>query len=217
MGKAFASAGVAFLMAISALGMCGRHVFGPLFDWVVSTSNQESFVGLILMTVFGMSFLTKGLGLSNTLGSFPSGMILATSRHKEKIKAELSPFQGVLVGLFFFSIGFEIDLALITSKFGIVSSILLGIMALKVKGAIITCLCRLFDLTLAKSQRAGFLLSKVSKFAFVAFHMARSHGILDEETTNLMLTAVSFTMALTSLAEELGARIASSLEKDKIE
>ena len=85
------------------------------------------------------------------------------------------------------------------------------------KGAIITCLCRLFDLTLAESQRAGFLLSEVSEFAFVAFRMVRSHGILDEETTKLMLTAVSLTMALTPLAEELGARIASSLEKDKIE
>jgi Kef-type K+ transport system membrane component KefB len=216
MGKAFASARVAFLMAISALGMCGRHVFGPLFDWVVSASNQESFVGLILATVLGMSFLTEGLGLSNTLGSFALGMILATSRHKEKIEAELSPFRGMLVGLFFFSVGFEIDLALITSKFGLVSSITLGII-MALKGAIITCLCRLFGLTLAESQRAGFLLSEVSEFAFVAFHMARSHGILDTETTKLMLTAVSLTMALTPLAEELGARIASSLEKDKIE
>jgi CPA2 family monovalent cation:H+ antiporter-2 len=142
-------------------------------------------------------------------------MILTTSRHKEKIEAELSPFRGVLVGLFFFSIGFEINLVLIMSKFGLLSSIVLGIMALK--GAIIMCLCRLFDLTLAESQRAGFLLSEVSEFAFVAIRMARSHGILDEETTKLMLTAVSLTMALTPLAEELGARIASSLEKDKIE
>ncbi|KAL3822851.1 hypothetical protein ACHAXA_006215 [Cyclostephanos tholiformis] len=215
MGKAFASAGVAFIMATAALGVCGKYIFDPLFDWVVSASNQEAFVGLILATVLGMSFLTEGLGLSNTLGSFASGMILATSRHKEKIEAELSPFRGVLVGLFFFSVGFEIDLALITSKFGLVASIVLGIMALK--GTIITCLCRMFGLTLGESQRAGFLLSEVSEFAFVAFRMARSYGILDEETTRLMLTAVSLTMALTPLAEELGARIASSLEKDKIE
>jgi CPA2 family monovalent cation:H+ antiporter-2 len=72
MGKAFASTGVAFLMAISALGVCGRHVFGPLFDWVMSALNQESFVGLILATVLWMSFLTEGLGLSNTL-TWPSG------------------------------------------------------------------------------------------------------------------------------------------------
>ena len=202
-------------MAISTLGVCGRHLFGPLFNWVVSASNQESFVGLILATVLGMSFLTEGLGLSNTLGSFASGMILMTLSHKEKIEAELSPFQGVLVGLFFFRVGFEIDLMLITSKLGLVSSIVLGIMALK--GAIITCLCWLFDLTLAESQRVGFLLSEVSEFAFVAFRMARSHGILDEETTKLMLAAVSLTMALTPLAEELGAWIASLLEKDKIE
>ncbi len=152
MVKAFASTGLAFLMAISALDVCGRHVFGPLFDWVVSALNQEWFVGLILATVLGMSFLTEGLGLSNILGSFVLGMILTTSRHKEKIEAELLPLRGVLVELFFFSVGFKINLALITLKFGLVSSIVLGIMAQK--GAIITCLCRLFDLTLAESQRA---------------------------------------------------------------
>mmetsp|Transcript_11439 Transcript_11439/g.24778 ORF Transcript_11439/g.24778 Transcript_11439/m.24778 type:complete len:216 (+) Transcript_11439:50-697(+) len=213
MGKAFASAGVAFLMALSALGVCGKFVFDPLFDLVVSAQNQEAFVGLILSTVLGMSFLTEGLGLSNTLGSFVSGMILAASKHKEKIEAEISPFRGVLVGLFFFSVGFEIDLGLITSKFGLVASIVLGVMALK--ATIITGLCQLFGLTLGESLRAGLLLSEVSEFAFVAFRMARSHGILDEDTTKLMLTAVSLTMALTPFAEDLGSRIATSLEKEK--
>jgi len=84
------------------------------------------------------------------------------------------------------------------------------------KASIITGLCQLFGLTLAESQRAGFLLSEVSEFGFVAFRMARSHGILDEETTKLMLTAVSLTMALTPFAEEIGAKIANSMEaKDK--
>lgn len=213
MGKAFAKAGVAFLMALSALAVGGKFVFDPLFDLVVSAQNQEAFVGLILSTVLGMSFMTEGLGLSNTLGSFVSGMILAASKHKEKIEAEISPFRGVLVGLFFFSVGFEIDLGLITSKFGLVASIVLGIMALK--ATIITGLCQLFGLTLGESLRAGLLLSEVSEFAFVAFRMARSHGILDEDTTKLMLTAVSLTMALTPFAEELGSRISASLEKEK--
>jgi len=211
MGKAFASAGVAFVMAISVLGLCAKFVFDPVFDLVVSAHNQDAFVGLILCTVLGMSFLTEGLGLSNTLGSFVSGMILAASKHKEKIEAEISPFRGVLVGLFFFSVGFEIDLGLISSNAGLVVSCVLGIMALK--GAIVTGLCRVFGLTLAESQRAGFLLSEVSEFAFVAFRMARSHGIFDEDLTKLMLTVVALTMALTPSMEELGARIATRIEK----
>lgn len=211
MGKAFASAGVAFVMAISVLGLCAKFVFDPVFDLVVSAHSQDAFVGLILCTVLGMSFLTEGLGLSNTLGSFVSGMILAASKHKEKIEAEISPFRGVLVGLFFFSVGFEIDLGLVSSKAGLVASCVLGIMALK--GAIITGLCRVFGLTMAESQRAGFLLSEVSEFAFVAFRMARSHGILDEQTTKLMLTVVALTMALTPFMEELGATIATRIEK----
>eukprot|EP00956_Cyclotella_meneghiniana_P014020 scaffold20758_cov74-Cyclotella_meneghiniana.AAC.3 len=210
MGKAFASAGVAFVMALSVLGICAKFVFDPVFDFVVSAHSQDAFVGLILCTVLGMSFLTEGLGLSNTLGSFVSGMILAASKHKEKIEAEISPFRGVLVGLFFFSVGFEIDLGLISSKAGLVLSCVLGIMALK--GTIITVLCHAFGLTMAESQRAGFLLSEVSEFAFVAFRMARSYGILDEETTKLMLTVVALTMALTPFMEEIGAKIAKRLE-----
>lgn len=212
LGKAFASAGVAFVMALSILGVCAKFVFDPLFDTVIGAQSQEAFVGLILATVLGMSFLTEGLGLSNTLGAFVSGMILANSKHRAKIEAEISPFRGVLVGLFFFSVGFEIDLGLVTSKFGLVASIVLGIMALK--AAIITALCPLFGLSLADSSRAGFLLCEVSEFAFVAFRMARSHGIFDEGTTKLLLTAVSLTMALTPFAESLGARIGTKLEKE---
>lgn len=210
MAKAFASAGVAFFMALAALGVFGKYIFDPLFDFVISAHNQEAFVGLILSTVLGMSFLTEGLGLSNTLGSFVSGMILAANKHKEKIEAEISPFRGVLVGLFFFSVGFEIDISLIQSKFGLVSGLVLGILALK--ASIITVLCRIFGLTLAESERAGLLLSEVSEFAFVAFRMARGHGILDEETTRLMLTTVSLTMALTPFAAELGGMIAAKLD-----
>ncbi|KAL7473169.1 hypothetical protein ACHAXS_013567 [Conticribra weissflogii] len=213
MGKAFASAGVAFVMALMALGVCGKFIFDPLFDAVVSAHSQEAFVGLILCTVLGVSFLTEGLGLSNTLGPFVSGMILAASKHKEKIEAEISPFRGVLVGLFFFSVGFEIDLGLITSQFGKIASVVVGIMALK--AVIIMALCRLFGLTLNGSVRAGFLLSEVSEFAFVAFRMARSYGILDEDTTKLMLTAVSLTMALTPFAEEAGAKFGASLENKR--
>ena len=212
MGKAFASAGVAFVMALAALGVFGKYIFDPLFDFVISAHNQEAFVGLILSTVLGMSFLTEGLGLSNTLGSFVSGMILAANKHKEKIEAEIAPFRGVLVGLFFFSVGFEIDIGLIKSKFGLVSGLVLGILALK--AGIITGLCRIFGLTLAESTRAGLLLSEVSEFAFVAFRMARGHGILDDETTRLMLTAVSLTMALTPFAEELGAKIAAKIDDE---
>ena len=74
---------------------------------------------------------------------------------------------------------------------------------------------RLFGLTWAESKRAGLLLSQVSEFAFVAFRMARSYGILDDETTKLMLTVVALTMALTPLVEEVGAVIAKRLEGKK--
>ena len=107
MGKAFASVVVTPLLAIAALGACAKFVSDPLSDVVV---KGLVFIGLILSTVLGMLFLTEVLGLSNTLGAFVSGMILGSSQHKEEIEAQVSPFRVVMVGLFFFSVGFEIDL-----------------------------------------------------------------------------------------------------------
>jgi Kef-type K+ transport system membrane component KefB len=77
------------------------------------------------------SFLTEGLGLSNTLGAFLAGVLLADTKHRHHIETEMNPIRGILVGIFFFSVGFEIDLNLIKNKFPLVASIVLGITALK--------------------------------------------------------------------------------------
>jgi Kef-type K+ transport system membrane component KefB len=119
------------------------------------------------------------------------------------------------VGLFFFTVGFEIDLSLIFSKIGLVSSIVLGIMS--GKAIIATLLCRAFGRKLSVAQQVGLMLSQGGEFAFVAFRLARSLNILDADTTKLMLTCVSLTMALTPFAEEVGSKMALRLEeKEKL-
>ena len=100
---------------------------------------------------------------------------------------------------------------LVASKLPIVSVVVLGIMA--IKAAILTLLSLLFGLSLSVSQQTGLILSQGGEFAFVAFGLARSLGILDAATTKLMLTSVSLTMALTPLMSALGAKIAKQLEE----
>lgn len=198
-------------MALSVIAVAGKFLLNPILNAVVATGSQESLVGMILTTVLGFSFLTEGLGLSNTLGAFLAGMLMAETNHKHAVEKEASPYRGILVGLFFFTVGFEIDLNLIVSKFGLVSSIVVGLMALK--AALATVVCLRFGLPLPTARRVGLVLSQGGEFAFVAFRTARALGILDEKTTKLLLTCVSLTMALTPLVEELGSRMALPVNK----
>ncbi len=212
--SAILSAVVKACMALTTIAVCGKFLLNPLFDAVAKTESQEAFIGAILTTVLGFSFLTEGLGLSNTLGAFLAGVLLSESKYNHKIEKEISPFRGILVGLFFFTVGFEIDLNLIASKFGLVSSVVLGLMALKT--VITTAICMAFGQGLPTAQRVGLILSQGGEFGFVAFRMAREYGILDADTTKLLMTSVALTMALTPFVEEIGGKLAINMEKEEV-
>ena len=200
---------VQIALALSAIGLFGKVALNPLFDLVASSKSNEAFIGLILATVMGMSFLTEGLGLSNTLGAFLSGMMLAETKHRHSVESQASPFRGILVGLFFFTVGFEIDLKMILSNPGQIAAAVGGILALK--AVIATMVCLAFNVPLPIAQRTGLVLSQGGEFAFVAFRTARSSGILSDELTRFLLTSVSLTMALTPTMEEVGGKLATKL------
>ena len=200
-------------MAMVAIALTGKFLLNPLFEAVAKTESQDAFIGATLTTVLGMSFLTEGLGLSNTLGAFLAGILLSETKYNHQIQKEISPFRGILVGLFFFTVGFEIDLSLIASKFGLVSSVVLGLLALKT--VVTTLICLAFGEGFPTAQRIGLILGQGGEFGFVAFRMAREYGILDADTTKLLMTSVALTMALTPFVEELGGHLAITMEKDK--
>lgn len=168
-------------------------------------------MGLILLTVLSMSFMTEGLGLSNTLGAFLAGVLLSETKYRYQVEADIAPFRGILLGLFFVTVGFEIDIALIFSNLPAVSAIVVGIMAIKT--LVLTLLSLAFGLSMSVSQQAGLLLSQGGEFAFVTFGLARSLGILDKPTTKLLLTSVSLTMALTPAVAAVGEKISKALEE----
>lgn len=182
----------------------------PLFDLVAGANSQEAFIGVIMTTVLGMSFLTEGLGLSNTLGAFLSGMLLADTKHKHHIEMEAGPFRGILVGLFFFTVGFEIDIGMIMSSPLKIVGTVIGILILKT--AIASLVCKGFGLPWSIAQRVGLVLSQGGEFAFVAFRTARSSRILSDEQTKFLLTCVSLTMALTPSLEDVGSQMAEKLQ-----
>jgi CPA2 family monovalent cation:H+ antiporter-2 len=178
LGSAFVKAGI----ALSGIALAGRFALNPLFKIVAAANSQEAFLGVILLTALGMSFLTEGLGLSNTLGA-----------------------------LFFVTVGFEIDVGLIARNLPMVSGIVVGILALK--AGILALLSLGFGLSGANAMRTGLILSQGGEFAFVAFGLARSLGVLDPATTKMLLTCVSLTMALTPFLDEMGTKLAKKMEE----
>jgi len=204
---------IQIVMALTSIGIFGKFLMNPIFDLVASSGSQESFIGVILATVIGMSFLTEGLGLSNTLGAFLSGMLLADTKHRHHIEETANPIRGILVGLFFFTVGFEVDLGMIMSNpFKIISSVI-GI--LSIKAVIASLVCKAFGLSWSTAQRVGLVLSQGGEFAFVAFRTARSSGILTDEQTKYLLTLVSLTMALTPTLEDIGSKLSTKLDVKK--
>lgn len=208
--EAIMNALIQITMALSFIFIVGKTLLGPLLDLVVGSGSQEATIGMILSAVLGFSFLTEGLGLSNTLGAFLSGMLIAETKHRHHVEKEASPFRGILVGLFFFTVGFEIDLNMISNNPIQIVSTVVGIIA--IKAIIATSVCRVFDLPMAISQRVGLVLAQGGEFAFVAFRTARSAGILTDEQTKMLLTCVSLTMALTPSLEDVGGKMSKKIE-----
>ena len=211
LAKALGNAVVKAAMALGAIAVAGRFLLNPLFKVVAGAKSQEAFLAVVLLTVLSMSFMTEGLGLSNTLGAFLAGVLLSETKYRYQVEADIAPFRGILLGLFFVTVGFEIDLGLIASNIPLVASIVFGIMF--IKAAVTTTLSLLFGLSLSTSQQTGLILSQGGEFAFVAFGLARGLGILDAATTKLLLTSVSLTMALTPLMATVGSKVAKRLEE----
>lgn len=208
--EAVSKALVQITIALSIIFSFGKFALNPLLDFVAESGSQEALIGVILSIVLGMSFLTEGLGLSNTLGAFLSGMLVAETKHRHHVEVEASPIRGILVGLFFFAVGFEMDLGLISSRPKEILGLVAGILALK--AVITTAICRCFGLPMSTSQRAGLVLSQGGEFGFLAFKAARKSGILTDENTKILLTCVSLTMAATPILEQIGFNMAAKLE-----
>ncbi|KAL7494324.1 hypothetical protein ACHAWT_003053 [Skeletonema menzelii] len=211
LASALGSAVVKAAMALSGIALAGRFALNPLFKTVAAANSQEAFLGMILLTALGMSFLTEGLGLSNTLGAFLAGVCLSETKYRYQVEADIAPFRGILLGLFFVTVGFEIDVRLIANNLPVVSAIVAGILGLK--AGILTLLSRAFGLSPPTAIRTGLILSQGGEFAFVAFGLARSLGILDPPTTKMLLTSVSLTMALTPFLDEMGGKFAKKMEE----
>ncbi|CAI7782518.1 unnamed protein product [Closterium sp. NIES-54] len=206
--------GAKSLLGLGVLLYTGRIALRRLFEFVAESRSSEAFIALCLLTVTGTSLITSKLGFSDSLGAFLAGALLAETNYRTQVEADIRPFRGLLLGLFFVTTGSSIDLNLLASEWPNILALLVGLIG--IKAAIITALGPRVGLTLSESVRTGLLLSQGGEFAFVVFALANQLGVLPLELNRLLIIVVVLSMALTPFLDALGRRAAEYIE-DNIE
>mmetsp|Transcript_27448 Transcript_27448/g.69813 ORF Transcript_27448/g.69813 Transcript_27448/m.69813 type:complete len:942 (-) Transcript_27448:1022-3847(-) len=193
-------------LGLGALLVGGRLLLRRVFEVVAQSDNSETFVGLCLLTVAGAALLTKSMGFSDTMGAFIAGVLLSESNYKAQVEADIRPFRGLLLGLFFVTTGSSINMEVLRNNWEVIGFILAGLLV--VKTSVISALGPAFGLSRNESLRTGFMLSQGGEFAFVLLSLANSLKILPENLNQVLIIVVVLSMAVTPVLAETGKVVA---------
>ncbi len=191
--------------AIVGVVAVGRYLLNPMFQLLAAARAREIMTAAALLVVLGAALAMQAGGLSMAMGAFLAGVLLSESSFRHQLEADIEPFRGLLLGLFFLAVGMSIDLGLIGREWPLVLAAVVGFVALKVAG--IYGVARLFRNGHADSLRLALLLAQGGEFAFVLFTTAQGLGLLDARLSALLTAAVIVSMALTPLAPIVLKRI----------
>ncbi|MFA0029098.1 glutathione-regulated potassium-efflux system protein KefB [Vibrio breoganii] len=185
------------LSAVVALLVAGHFLLRPLFRFVLSTGTRELFTAAALLLVFGIAVFMQHLGLSMALGTFLAGVLLAESEYRHELEITIEPFKGLLLGLFFISVGMSVNLGLLIENPLLILATVAGLVT--AKGLILYVLARLFGTKSKSRSRMAAILSQGGEFAFVIFTAALGFGLLSVPVASFLLVVVSLSMVTTPL------------------
>lgn len=208
---ALSHAAINAIVGLIGIFTIGRLMLRPLFRFIASLENTELFTTTTVFVVLGVAWLTHSAGLSAALGAFMAGLLVAETEFKHQVESDILPFKGLLLGLFFMTVGMSLNVEMLITKFISILGLTLALMA--AKAFIIMLLCRAFNFSLGAAIHTGLLMSQGGEFAFVLFSLAGNYGLIDHELLQILLVMVTLSMALTPLAAHLGKQLAQELEK----
>lgn len=193
------------LTAIAAVVAVGRWLLNPMFRFFAATGAREIMTAAALLVVLGAALTMQIGGLSMAMGAFLAGVLLSESTFRHQLEADIEPFRGLLLGLFFLGVGMSLDLSIVAAQWPMILATLFIFVSIKMAG--IYTVARLFKSANAEAMRLALLLAQGGEFAFVLFAAASGAGILDGGTAAILNAAVIVSMALTPLVPIIIGRI----------
>jgi monovalent cation:H+ antiporter-2, CPA2 family len=211
-----ASALVQAAVAVTVIILFGRVLLRPLFRLVATTRSSELFIAAVLFVIVGAGVIADQAGLSMALGAFLAGLLLAETEYRKAIEVTVAPFKGLLLGIFFFTVGMNIDFRELVREPLLLLGAVVALIALK--SLLLIGLGRIFRLSWPVAVETGLLLGPGGEFAFVSIGLATSAGLIDGRLASFTLAVTSVTMALTPLlssgARHIAARLTSGRPVD---
>lgn len=183
--------------AIIGVGLIGTLLTRPLFNYVAMANSRELFVGTALLLVIGIALLMTMVGLSPALGTFLAGVVLANSEYRHELESDIDPFKGLLLGLFFMTVGASIDFNLLAENFLLILSFTLGLMLLK--ALVLWVLAIVFKINGSDRWLFALSLAQAGEFGFVLISFTVANHVIPRSIADNMLLVVALSMLLTPL------------------
>jgi len=194
----------------------GSILLRRVFEVVAKTGSAQTFVAASLLVSVGLGVIADKLGISATTGAFAAGVLLAESGYRAQIEADIRPFEGILLGIFFITAGASLDPALVIQEWPVILAGITTFLAIKI-GILLAAGEVALGLTRAEAIRVALLLSTGGEFAFVIFKLASDVGVLPDELGQILTACVIISMALTPLLGDVAEKIGETLEGTKLD
>lgn len=208
--------GIALFQAVVILAIVivsGRYCLQPILHRIAMTGNSDIFTAFSILLVIGMALLTEEIGLSMGLGAFIAGLLISDSSYRHQMKAEIQPFRGLLLGLFFMSMGMSINLKL----FYEMPLTLIGITALLIliKILVLVPIAYFFEIRKRNQFAVALILAQGGEFALVLFAMAHESGLMGHATFEYLLLVILLSMLATPLLAGLADRLVNQAKREQ--
>jgi CPA2 family monovalent cation:H+ antiporter-2 len=207
-------AGLKAVVSVAGIVLAGRYLLRPVFRRVAATRSPELFMAACLLVIFGTSLVTAVSGLSMALGAFLAGLILAETEYRREIEVTIEPFKGLLLGVFFFSVGMTLNVEKILAQ----PVALLGalIALLLIKAAVIYPTVRAFRIARPAAVESAALLSPGGEFAFVALGIAMGLNVIGADIGGFAITIASLSLVILPLVGMAGRAVAKAIAPPRI-
>jgi len=208
-----ASALVQAVLALTVIVAFGRLLLRPLFRLVATARSTELFIAAVLFVIVAAGVIAEQAGMSMALGAFVAGLLLAETEYRKAIETTVAPFKGLLLGIFFFTVGMNIDFREVVREPLLLLGSVIGLIA--IKAVLLTGLGRAFRLSWPVAIETGLLLGPGGEFAFVVIGIAASAGLIEPRLASFALAVTSLTMALTPALSVAGRQLAARLSSGR--